>query len=98
MGRNSLVGIDVSKARLDVAFRPSGKRLVISNDPRGISRPANVLKEAKPECVLLGATGGYELKRLRCDASRNHSTAKRSLLSWAQRHSIGTAERYAASE
>ncbi len=64
MERNSVVGIDVSKARLDVAFRPSGKRLVISNDARGISRLANVLKEAKPECVLLEATGGYELKLL----------------------------------
>jgi transposase len=52
------------QARLDVAFRPSGKRLVISNDARGISRLANVLREAKPECVLLEATGGYELKLL----------------------------------
>ena len=64
MERKSVVGIDVSKARLDVAFRPSGKRLIVANDTRGISRLANLLKQAQPECVVLEATGGYELKLL----------------------------------
>lgn len=64
MESQSVVGIDVSKVRLDVAFRPSGKRLTVSNSSRGISRLVNLLKRAVPECVLLEATGGYELKLL----------------------------------
>lgn len=60
MERTGVVGIDVSKARLDVAFRPSGKRLMVSNAGRGISRLVNLLKRVTPECVLLEATGGYE--------------------------------------
>jgi transposase len=64
MERKSVVGIDVSKSRLDVAFRSDGKRLVVSNDTRGISRLANLLRQAQPECVVLEATGGYELKLL----------------------------------
>jgi transposase len=57
-----VVGIDVSKARLDVAFRPSGKRLAVANGARGISGLVTALKAAAPECVLLEATGGYEFK------------------------------------
>jgi transposase len=64
MESQSVVGIDVSKVRLDVAFRPSGKRLMVSNSSRGISRLVNLLKRAVSECVLLEATGGYELKLL----------------------------------
>jgi hypothetical protein len=35
MEGTGVVGIDVSKARLDVAFRPSGKRLAVANAPAG---------------------------------------------------------------
>jgi transposase len=62
MERTGVVGIDVSKARLDVAFRPNGKRLTVSNAGRGISRLVNLLKSEASECVLLEATGGYEHK------------------------------------
>jgi transposase len=55
------VGIDVSKARLDAALRPSGKCLSVSNDARGIARLVRLLKTAAPACVVLEATGGYEL-------------------------------------
>ena len=61
MERGSGVGIDVSKAQLDVAFRPSGKRLTVNNSSRGIIRLPNALKNASPRCVLLEATGGYEI-------------------------------------
>ena len=64
MEKKSVVGIDVSKARLDVALRPSGQRLAVSNDARGISRLVKLLVSIQPECVLLEATGGYELKLL----------------------------------
>ncbi len=64
MERMGAVGIDVSKVQLDVGFRPSGKRLILSNTNRGISRIINLLKRALPECVVLEATGGYELELL----------------------------------
>jgi transposase len=62
--RGVFVGIDVSKARLDVAFRPDGTDLSVSNDARGIARLVRRLKTAKPQCVVLEATGGYELAAL----------------------------------
>lgn len=64
MEGKGVVGIDVSKVRLDVAFRPSGKRLMVGNSSRGISRLVNLLRKELPECVVLEATGGYELKLL----------------------------------
>jgi transposase len=62
MEPSGVVGIDVSKAQLDVAFRPSGKRLAVPNGARGILRLVTMLKKAAPECVLLEATGGYEFR------------------------------------
>jgi transposase len=62
MEGKGVVGIDVSKAQLDVAFRPRGKRLVVANASRGITRLVTMLKNMAPRCVLLEATGGYELK------------------------------------
>jgi transposase len=62
MEGKGVVGIDVSKARLEVALRPSGKQLAVENGARGISRLVRVLNSAAPECVLLEATGGYEFK------------------------------------
>jgi len=64
MERQVVAGIDVAKLRLDVAVRPSGERLTVSNASRGISRLVNLLKREQPECVVLEATGGYELKLL----------------------------------
>jgi transposase len=62
MEGKGVVGVDVSKARLDVAFRPSGKRLAVANASHGIARLVTMLKRTAPQCVLLEATGGYELK------------------------------------
>ena len=38
-GEPRFVGIDVSKAQLDVAIRPTGKRWVLPNDETGIETP-----------------------------------------------------------
>lgn len=54
------VGIDVSKARLDVAVRPSGDAWSVSNDEAGIARLLDRLKESPPELVVLEATGHLE--------------------------------------
>ena len=54
-------GVDVSKARLDVAVRPTGERYSVANDPEGIDTLLGGLEEAgPPEVVVLEATGGFE--------------------------------------
>lgn len=55
------VGIDVAKARLDVAVRPSGESWEASNDEVGIAGVVERLRELGPELVVLEATGGLEL-------------------------------------
>jgi len=54
------IGIDVSKARLDVAIRPSAEKLSVSNDEAGIQALVTRLSEIKPALIVLEATGGLE--------------------------------------
>jgi transposase len=56
-----LVGIDVSKAKLDVCLLPSGQAAVFDNDPAGIGHLVALLQE-QPRVArcLLEATGRYE--------------------------------------
>lgn len=55
------VGIDVAKAQVDVAARPTDDRWTVSNDGAGISQLASRLKALEPTLVLLEASGGLEL-------------------------------------
>jgi transposase len=55
-----IVGIDVSKDRLDVAVRPSGEKFVVERDPSGLDRLVARLRHLVPNLVALEATGGYE--------------------------------------
>lgn len=55
-----VVGIDVSKAILDVAVLPSGELLQFANDGNGIDALASKLKSAPVDLVVMEATGGYE--------------------------------------
>jgi len=57
----SCVGIDVAKAELVVAERPSGARWTTANDEAGIRALTQRLVAARPALVVLEATGGYEL-------------------------------------
>ena len=54
------IGIDVSKARLDVAVRPSGQSESASNDQAGIEALVKRLGEIQPTLIVLEATGGIE--------------------------------------
>jgi len=54
------VGIDVSKARLDVAIDPGGELLSVKNNPEGILQLLGRLQEVSPKLVLLESSGGYE--------------------------------------
>ena len=56
-----LVGIDVAKAELVVAARPSGERWTVTNDERGVRTLVERLRKEQPELIVLEATGGYEL-------------------------------------
>jgi transposase len=54
------VGIDVSKAHLDVASRPDGQEFRLPNTPEGIASLVERLEPLSPTLVLLEATGGLE--------------------------------------
>jgi transposase len=54
------VGIDVSKATLDVAFGSDGEVVQAANDEGGIAALVARLLEASPALVVLEASGGYE--------------------------------------
>jgi len=54
------VGIDLSKASLDVAFRPEGTSFQLSNDEGGIAECVRRLQGLKPQLVVVEATGGFE--------------------------------------
>ena len=60
-GEARFVGIDVSKAQLDVAVRPTGKRWVLPYDETGIEGLIPQIVDLEPALVLLEATGGLEL-------------------------------------
>jgi transposase len=53
------VGIDVAKAQLDVALRPTGDRWAVSNDETGIATLVVRLQAVQPTLIVLAATGGY---------------------------------------
>lgn len=54
------VGIDVSKATLDVAIFPQGGSFRVSNDETGIDELATRIEDLAPALVVLEATGGFE--------------------------------------
>ncbi|NJO43393.1 MAG: IS110 family transposase [Cyanobacteria bacterium RU_5_0] len=55
------VGIDVSKATLDVYLRPSAKRFQVSNQTSGIAQLIQQLQFFEIQQVILEASGGLEL-------------------------------------
>ncbi len=54
------VGVDVSKARLDVAMRPSGDTVTVCHDEAGIAGLVTRLQAWQPAAVVLEATGDLE--------------------------------------
>ena len=54
------VGIDVAKAKLDVALDADGEVFEVSNDPIGLTRLIDRLKSQVVALVALEASGGYE--------------------------------------
>jgi len=54
------VGIDVAKAQLDIALRPSGARWAVPNAPDGCMTLVERLQAVQPTLIVLEATGGLE--------------------------------------
>lgn len=55
-----IVGIDVSKDRLDVAVTPQGEAFAVGNDHAGIDDLIARLKTIGADAIALEATGGFE--------------------------------------
>jgi transposase len=55
-----VVGIDVSKDRLDVAVRPTGEVFVVARDAEGLDSLIARLLPLAPAAIAVEATGGYE--------------------------------------
>jgi transposase len=56
-----MVGLDVAKAELVVAVRPSGEQWTVANDEAGVQALAERLRAVQPTLIVCEATGGYEL-------------------------------------
>jgi transposase len=54
------VGIDVAKAQLDIALRPSGERWTVPNDTNGVTTLVERMQTLQPTLIVLEATGGLE--------------------------------------
>ena len=71
MGQEGIyVGIDVAKAKVDVAVRPTGERWEVPRDEAGIPQLVSEMKTLGPSLVLLEATGGLELPLVAALAGR----------------------------
>lgn len=60
MSTESFVGLDVAKAQVDVAVRPSGEQWRVANDEAGIAQLVERLRIEQPTLVVAEATGGFE--------------------------------------
>lgn len=54
------IGIDVSKAHLDIAVRPAGTLWRVDNTLEGIAQLVEQLRPLQPHLIVLEATGGYQ--------------------------------------
>jgi transposase len=60
MSSQVFVGIDVAKAQLDIALRPTGERWAVTNDDTGIAALVTRLQQIAPQLIVLEATGSYQ--------------------------------------
>ncbi len=56
------VGIDVSKAQLDVAVRPTGETWSVPHDDAGVAAVVARVQPLGPTMIVVEATGGWELR------------------------------------
>jgi transposase len=58
--KQTICGVDVSKARLDVCIEPGHRFASFDNDPEGIAKLAAFCREQAVTLVAMEASGGYE--------------------------------------
>jgi len=73
---NVYIGIDVSKAWLDVAVDPTVRYWRSENNERAITELVDRLTELKPKCIVVEATGGYEDRMVTCLCEANLPVAR----------------------
>lgn len=61
MSGSLYIGVDVAKAELEVACRPTSARWTVPHTTSGIGRLVRRLRRLQPTLVVLEATGGLEL-------------------------------------
>jgi transposase len=61
MPSDTFVGIDISKAWLDVGVLPSGELWHVSNEPKSITQLIERLLGLAPKLIVMEATGGLEM-------------------------------------
>lgn len=71
-----VLGIDVSKARLDCALTNEPKTFSVPNTHSGIARIFKVIRKQGVELVVLEATGGYEREACQGLANRGVKVAR----------------------
>ena len=54
------IGIDIAKKQFDMHLLEQNKDMPLPNDADGISKCVQLCREAKPELIVMEATGGYE--------------------------------------
>jgi transposase len=54
------VGIDVAKAQLDIALRPTGERWEVPNEDTSSAALVTQLQTMRPVLIVLEATGGFQ--------------------------------------
>ena len=54
------VGIDVAKAQLDIALRPTGEGWTVPNEDASIAALVTQLQRVHPTLIVLEATGGFQ--------------------------------------
>ena len=54
------IGIDIAKKQFDMHLLKQNKDMWLPNDADGISKCVQLCREAKPELIVMEATGGYE--------------------------------------
>ena len=55
------IGIDLSKAKLDIAVQPTGEVFQVENNPAGIEQLVQRFKLEQPALIVLEPSGGYEI-------------------------------------
>ena len=55
-----IVGIDISKDRLDIALRPSGEAFTVARNAAGLEELVRRLNALAPQLVAMEDTGGFE--------------------------------------